>query len=1374
MSSVNWDIFAGLPGAATANFERLCRALVRRHYGKYGDFVALANQPGVEFHLNLSSDCSLGEAGRWFGWQCRWYDLPPGRALGTARRAKIAAALAQSESDLPGLTDWVLWTHHPLTEGDQKWFRALPHRVRLHLWTSIEVEEHLSGPAEILRATYFGELILTPDILDDVHTAAVAPIRRRWMPEVHQVLDSERILRRELGDLAAWHHLETVQHRLDVGVKTLVASLSELPSQNVESAREFAGVATDVIAWLDTSRAALSAGDYDVLRQELKRDAPALRKWGDLLRQLRARRNRLSLLATNILADLHEASDALRDLRDSLKRSLVAVIADAGCGKTELAAQLTAAASDRPAGVLLHGRDLHAGQHLDDLAHRVSINAKPVPTFESLVAAVDAAGERAGRRLPIMIDGLNEAEDPRDWKSELASLQVILTRYHHVMVIVTLRSAFLREAVPEEIGTLEIPGFEHDTVEAVRRYFEFFKIDATDAHLPRRVLSHPLTLRMFCEVTNSDRQKWVGIEAMPLSLTALFDRYLAQAAKRVAELSPRTWRYYESDVQSALGTLGLQMWEERTSSFDIGSLRHLIGDEARPWNESMVRALEHDGVLFRVPGDTSGAGHVTVIFDALAGHVVADALVGRFAGPGFEEWLKKPETSDALFGPTDVRHPLATDILRALAGLMPRRMNRRQLWPLLDEPARHAALLEAAQLEARYLDHETVGELSELVPRSPAAYGRDLLDRLAVTRAAKSHPLNAEFLDAALRRMNVAGRDLRWSEWLRRSADVTKTDLEQWEQRWRSALTLAPEDQLRARWSMWTLTSTVRLLRGQATRSLYHFGCSAPDALFDMSLEALAVNDPYVPERMLAACYGVAMSFWADPRGDKLRLALPSFAARLVDQMFVPGAPHPTTHVLMRDYALGSITLALRIKPGCVPDDKRQYLEPPFVHLPVPFPQPSSITDSEIEDAKRAVQMDFGNYTIGHLIPNRANYDDRNPTYRDVRRQIDFRIVQLGYSEAQFGSIDNRIGEDSWRGEYRRAPKTDRYGKKYSWIAYFEMYGVRLDSGQLPDWRSEGRPSDADIDPSFPESPRTWNPAVASPFTAATAQPRKWMANGPIPIYDDFLTVAEVDAEPGPWILLDGDVDQSAEHDDRRVFTFLNGLFVSPKQRSALLEAFTSVEYPGNSSIPDVSEDIRTFAGEIPWSARFGAHLRGSTGRAKRDRREAFSYFNGKRWVPGIPVEIPVCEFAWSSSQSPLPQPGRVTVPAPALCEFMKLVNHKGEWDLYDRTGKATVYRSVKAQDQALRFEALYIREDLLRRYLESTKQELIWLMWGERTFVTRTALALGHQFDDIFAAYKHIHRRPVAWRPTTKKAATPRSRPAASRKQPSRRSRHR
>ena len=248
MPPVNWDIFKNLPGAADSNFEMLCRALIRRHYGQYGQFAALAAQPGVEFHLELHSPCGLGKVGSWYGWQCRWYDLPSGRAIGTTRRNKITEAIATTERVLPKLTDWVLWTRFPLTKGDQAWFNKLTTHMRLHLWSAAEVEEHLSGDAEVLRSTYFGELVLTPGTLSALHKESVAPILKRWQPAVHQTIDAERAVRRVLAENRTWDELGEIGAQLSADTAAVEADAATIDSPWSSQAKEIVSVARAVAA----------------------------------------------------------------------------------------------------------------------------------------------------------------------------------------------------------------------------------------------------------------------------------------------------------------------------------------------------------------------------------------------------------------------------------------------------------------------------------------------------------------------------------------------------------------------------------------------------------------------------------------------------------------------------------------------------------------------------------------------------------------------------------------------------------------------------------------------------------------------------------------------------------------------------------------------------------------------------------------------------------------------------------------------------------------------------------------------------------------------------------------------------------------------
>lgn len=83
--------------------------------------------------------------------------------------------------------------------------------------------------------------------------------------------------------------------------------------------------------------------------------------------------------------------------------------------------------------------------------------------------------------------------------------------------------------------------------------------------------------------------------------------------------------------------------------------------------------------------------------------------------------------------------------------------------------------------------------------------------------------------------------------------------------------------------------------------------------------------------------------------------------------------------------------------------------------------------------------MDFGNYTFGGLISDRRNYDFDHPAYAAMRKAIVARMIDLGYDPDRFEPIDSNIRSHFRPGHERR--KVDRYGKKYGWIAFFEMWG---------------------------------------------------------------------------------------------------------------------------------------------------------------------------------------------------------------------------------------------------------------------------------------------------------------------------------------------
>ena len=1091
MPNLDWEAFGSLPGNKERNFENLCRAFVRLHFGSCGKFAALKNQPGVEFHLKLTNACRpLGDPPRWYGWQCKFHSLTTKGNLTASSKKDIEDSIRKTEHHTSGLTDWVLWTPYTLSKKDQKWFAKLQTPYNLHQWAAEEIENFLSGPALNLRSTYFGELIATPEELERRHKQAIQPIKDRWLQPVHQPVEAERTIRRMLGEPGSWDQLTSVGNRLKEAAGVISVDQDGVDCELSKAVASFVKACSAFADTLLNFHTVLADGDLDLIQQDLRErktliDAQVLTTPG----RLRALDLPVALDATNALDDMRIAQEILDEVEEFLGVGLVALLADAGGGKTQVAAQLTAAEGNKPAGVFLHGRNLHRGQTLDHLAGTFSLNGSPLNSMEKLLAAIDAAGKRAGCRLPVVIDGLSEAENPKDWKAPLASLGETVKHYPNVLVVCTLRTgehrreeywgrrhtqpesreSFAVMALPDEVRRIESEGFGKDTNEAIQRYFNHFKIDPGDAEISMDFLEHPLTLRIFCEVTNPDRAFSIRIDDFPSSLASLFEKYVENVCERISQMPNLTYSYNAEDVGRSIYQLGLELWSAGRREIDEQRFRQATADTDRDWTSSIVNLLAQEGIIFKNPGREPYSYVVTPVYDALGGFIVANSLLKKHSNDREFKWLKEPTSLRQFHG--ENTHELAMDTFWSLVTLAPRRMYRTQIWKVAPEVLRRRALRFATTLDPEYLDGDTLDAIREIGGDSPRE-ATWLFHRLRAVRGAVNHPLNANFLDAVLRPMSVTERDLKWTEWIRNSRDERFWDLLTLEERWRENLCeRIPADRFRARWVTWFLTSTDRELRDMATRALYWFGRGAPSALFHDTLGSLEINDPYVPERMLAASYGVAMALSGMSKDTEFKdKTLPKYARQLYESLFARQAQFSTTHVLMREYATRTIELAALCSPSAFSSEELERSRPPFADggLRQWGESESGNSREELCGADSPFHMDFENYTLGRLVPDRGNYDYRHEGYRKIRAQVLWRVEQLGWSGTLFNTIDNEIAGQQYRPRTRmKADKTERYGKKYSWIAFFEMAGLR---GDLEKTGQEGERevviSDVDIDPS--------------------------------------------------------------------------------------------------------------------------------------------------------------------------------------------------------------------------------------------------------------------------------------------------------------------
>ena len=661
-----------------------------------------------------------------------------------------------------------------------------------------------------------------------------------------------------------------------------------------------------------------------------------------------------------------------------------------------------------------------------------------------------------------------------------------------------------------------------------------------------------------------------------------------------------------------------------------------------------------------------------------------------------------------------------------------------------------------------------------------------VIDALTAVATKPKHPYQARRLYDFLSRYTMPERDLKWSEYLRRKyASPTIHRLLTWVGKLKViSLTEASAKELVVILSL-VLTTVVRDDRDLATKALVLIGEKFPEVLFAHVVLGLEFNDPYVSERLLAAAYGVTLSQVDSEVASTFRPALGSLAMGLYNEMFGHGARHATHHTLKRDYALGIIEIAQSKKCVILPKKARSNLTSPFPQTSSPFTSDGTPDIAVTEAIEHAIQMDFGNYTMGRLIPNRANYDDKNPEYVKVRAKIERRIFDLGYRTARFKSAEADIGRMS--SYSRNESKVDRYGKKYSWIAYFEMWGQREAGKELPDWKMGTRTSDCGVDPSFPKSPLKWNPPIPNLFGDLAIGTEAWVESKFTPDWSSLLVVPEINGHQGDWILLEGYVNGINEEFDRELFTFLRGLFIAPQDVEALRAKFMDIEYPGNGEIPDAATEHYLFAGEAGRSTNYAKNLLQRDGRYKQQVVEAFDRYvpvktglspslptvnvvamssadeeqgetlfdftmqpSRLRRVRGVRIELPAIQFDWESYHSAQNDFAGFSLPAPSLIQQLRLTSRNREIDFFDEAGRpATLYKTGGEGWNGNRHNLLYIRADLLRKYLSETQQVLVWCNWGERDWFKKMenhVMIENPARRRIYQAHSHIYRSFSEW----------------------------
>ena len=1107
--------------------------------------------------------------------------------------------------------------------------------VALEHWGDSDFNDWLSEPRFSGKWHYFfGKLELSIEWFKTQFDKQMASVGEKFSSSLHTETRVDAHVHTLLGDEAFVHQITELIEKLNEELLNLEKAIDDLKqpipngiawteeekSKVIRAAELLQGALVNVICQLEQAKNLLNEGrlpdvqgiDWKSLYTQLQKALSSYRTVGieygiSKIRRIGEREDEEEVmynttwtiqapeaLIVNLLDDFfHSAMQRYEFIR----QPDLNILGAAGIGKTHIACNVCdeRLRTGLPA-LFIRGSHFASDRSIEEQLLRI-LDISSSHSWSDFLQALSAAAEAYHTRIPLIIDGLNESTHngafSNIWRLGLKGLVQELEQTKNLVLITTCRTSY-KETIwgdGDPPNMMYAGSFDIDEVEqAVSKYFNEYKIqtDLTEALLMQ--FEHPIYLKIFCESKNPTRNTKEHVHGGEQTLFEVFEEYLNQCNKTVCDrlgLYPNT-----SVVQPALNKMAEYLWQHRSRDIPLEELIRIVDGQSREkldWWSSKTCAIVAEGLL--VCQDWSEDKDVVYFtYDLLGGYLIAKYLIQQYADD-MQDFLHREETAAALFS-ADYRtlHPLHGDISRCLAALLPAETGQCLHNLSNNERAFRLSVRALFEISPQYLNEDCIDLVTHLFEQHQ---NRERLLKLAETTVGHTkHPFNASFWSKQLMGLPMPERDLSWTEYVRYNVESFEKRLVRFEEACQSNQELSDNSEkhlhLLAEYIMWVLTSTRRPLRDKATRALYWYGRRFPQDLLDLVVKSFSINDPYIPERLLAATYGVAMARQHDFQDSSFtREMLPLYGRKLYETMFKPNARYSTTHILARDYARRTIDIALIHHRDLLTDDERKFITPPFTEGGI---REWGESKDGYRDGNLPLHRDFENYTLGRLVKDRRNYDFEHDEYKRVRANIFWRIYDLGYSLDSFGEIDKWLAHHNLGyGRSANEGKTDRYGKKYSWIAFYELAGFRQDRNLLSEYYDDLRISDADIDPSFPVGQREYNLVRKDLLGDRKVSVKEWVLKSDPPDVTPYLKVNRLCGEEGPWVLLDGSLDQKDAQIGRDMFACLRGVIVKSDESEKIVETLKQRENNDWSMI-SCPEDYYTYAGEIPWCDTYPAN----------------------------------------------------------------------------------------------------------------------------------------------------------------------------------------
>lgn len=929
---------------------------------------------------------------------------------------------------------------------------------------------------------------------------------------------------------------------------------------------------------------------------------------------------------------------------------------------------------------------------------------------------LDEAMEKQHSNALFIIDAINEGATNVFWNTALKNMESIVNRLKNLRVIVTYRtgdfnpSEFLRNW-----GHASLVGYGSRVHDAVRKYFSHYNIEDEDGSIRNRFLyefTNPLFLNIFCQVVSQD----FSFIKRDFSYIELYRKYIGYRNILISDgVDEDSHRNVTEKLLDKIAMYSLFY----NSCQDVPREKaRLYADHIcrnRTWKNSLLYwTIKENLLLENFNGERLMFG-----FQKIGDFLMADA----FSKSRMKDDAKIDFVIEKSECPQHLLYRRFFVALLAEWSLLPKLLDRDLL--------SHHNLLNILFNSLHYNTSNNNLVFKWMIENQ--VFSLDILRNLLVVLPEEVFQMAHERLMAE----PLATRDNKWTTAVNDIYDsFSPANVEAYigidieEKDYKKYLILLG----------WMCTSTHPIIRGRLLRHLVALFDKFPQSAQEAINLFAHCNDLYVVEMIVCAIYGHLMrNRDAEECADIAKLLLVEF----YNDGLAP------SDILVRQWTMLTLQYADYLNENTAFWEKIKVpfqTENPYSLISLPLDEDDTYFGSS-DSSKRLYYTlcgfsDFNRYILGSNSHNESPVfckkegDKYRPIPLQDIRNIMANIIMNEYGwNDELGKLDNGVYSTS-----RYDNKTERFGKKYLWMALYQTDALLCDHCFILKSRLYGPKLPMPHD--MAEKPYPWltseystiDPTIGEDSDDVTisfdvnkieevdgVDNARWMEREyPLPVPRLLLK----DKEGSDWVLLacyDGHKTVTQDGTQKDLFLYTNSGFINKEEVKVFKEWAKDQSFYGRWMPECRNGSIDYLWNEYPWA---GTYIQ------QRDVWEKEHSYQGPGFLLNLSYEAQLQENKFGLDESSLSL-GEVWMPNHNIMEHLKLY-----------TAERGVIRSrsnneiVSVNFRVERLRGLAIRKEYLEKFLADFEYTLVYYSLGEKSLMMKNSYQTLGKVHELSGAY--------------------------------------